>query len=83
MGEVMMESGEMNGKEKKTGWKAIGAAKKDYMRNRTVLGITLSLLVIAGVVGAISYVRNALTREQIFATNRERMETVLIGLKNS
>ncbi len=76
----MMESGEMNGKEKKTGWKAIGAAKKDYMRNRTVLGITLSLLVIAGVVGAISYVRNALTREQIFATNRERMETVLIGL---
>lgn len=73
--------GELTVKKKENGKKTpADAAQKRYFIVRTWAGLTMLFIVVAAAVILITNQRLTLSRNQLFATNRTRIQTVLAGL---
>ena len=78
MGELTMKK---NVKKKENGKKTpADAAQKRYFTVRTCLGLSMLFIIVAAAVILITNQRLTLSRNQLFATNRTRIRTVLAGL---
>ena len=72
----------MSRTKKKAAVHQMDASENRYVNIRTILAFLLSLAVVAGVIAVIAAARFKLSREQIFATNRTRIGTVIKGLES-
>lgn len=78
MGELTMKK---NVKKEENGKKTpADAAQKRYFNVRTCLGLSMLFIVVAVAVILVANQRLTLSRNQLFATNRTRIQTVLAGL---
>lgn len=69
-------------KREEDGLQPAAATRHRYTNYRTVLGSILSILAVLIVIAAIASARFRLTDEQLYATNRVRINTVIRGLES-